>query len=83
MTAVSEKKYIDTLDETVDKYNSTYRRRIKMKPVDVKSSTYTYFDVESNDKDPKFKISDQVKIYKYKNDFANSVTLRIGLEEFL
>ena len=43
---------------------------IKMKPVDVKSSTYIDSSKESNDKDLKFKIGDIVRISKYKNIFA-------------
>ena len=40
-----------------------------MKPIDVKSSTYT--NVENNDKDSKFKFDDHVKILKYKDRFCN------------
>ena len=36
MTLVSQNVYIDKLDDTVGKYNNTYHRTIKMKPVDVK-----------------------------------------------
>ena len=32
--------YIDKLGDIVNKYNDTYHSPIKMKPVDVKSSTY-------------------------------------------
>ena len=35
--------YIDKLDDTVNKYNNTYRRTIEMKPVNVNSSTYIDF----------------------------------------
>ena len=38
-----------------------------MNPVDVKSSTYIDSTNENNDKDPKFKIGDIVRISKYKN----------------
>ena len=31
--------YIDRLDDIANKYNNTYQSSIKMKPVDVKSST--------------------------------------------
>ena len=41
-----------------------------MKPVDVKSNTYIDSSKEINDKDPKFKIGDIVRISKYKNIFA-------------
>ena len=41
-----------------------------MKPSDVKDNSYIDFGKEVNDKDPKFKIGDYVRIYKYKNIFA-------------
>ena len=41
-----------------------------MKPVDIKSSLYLDFGMENNDKDPKFKIDDYVRISKYQNIFA-------------
>ena len=56
MTSVSKNVYIDKLDDIVKKYNNTYQIRIKMKPVDVKLSTYIDSSEEINDKDPKFKI---------------------------
>ena len=48
----------------LDKYNNTYHRTIKMKPVDVKSNTYIDSIKEINDKDPKFKIGDIIRISK-------------------
>ena len=74
MTAVSKNVYFDVLDDIVDKYNSTYHRTIKMKPIDVKSDSYAEYNVDSNDKDPKFKIGDHVRISKYKNIFAKGYT---------
>ena len=41
-----------------------------MKPIDVMDNTYVDFTKEVNDKEPKFKVGDHVKIYKYKNIFA-------------
>ena len=41
-----------------------------MKPADVKTKTYMDSSKEINDKDPKFKISNIVRISKYKNIFA-------------
>ena len=40
IASISKNIYIDKLDDIVDKYNSTYHNIIKMKPIDVKSSTY-------------------------------------------
>ena len=51
-------------------YNNAYHRTIKMKHVDVKDNTYMDFRKEVNDKDPKFKVVDHVRITKYKNIFA-------------
>ena len=61
--------YIDKLEDIVNKYNKYYSI-IKMKPVDVKSKTYINSSKEINDKDPKFKIGDIVRISNYKNIFA-------------
>ena len=41
-----------------------------MKPTDVKDNTYINIGKEVNDKDPKFKVGDHVRISKYKNIFA-------------
>ena len=38
------------------------------------SITCNDFDVENNDKDPKFKVGDHVRISKYKNIFAKGYT---------
>ena len=70
MTSISKTLYINKLDDIVNEFNNTYRRTIKMKPVDVKDNTYIDFKKEVNDKDPKFKVDDHVRISKYKNIFA-------------
>ena len=70
MTSISKNMYIDKLDDIVKEYNNTYHTSIKMKPVDVKDNTYIDFKKEVNDKDPKFKVGDHVRISKYKNIFA-------------
>ena len=44
-----------------------------MKPVDVTDNTYSDFEKEVNDKDPKFKVGDHIKFSKYKNIFAKLV----------
>ena len=67
MASISKNVYIDKLD---DKYNKTYQRTIKMKPVDVNPSMYIDFNKENNGKDPKFKIGDIVRTSEYKIFFA-------------
>ena len=54
----------------VSEYNNTYNRTIKMKLIDVKDNTYVDSKKEANDKDPKFKVGNHVRISKYKNIFA-------------
>ena len=70
MTSISKNVYIDELDDIVDEYNNTYCRTIKIKPVNAKDNTYINFKKEVNDKDPKFKVGNHVRISKYKNIFA-------------
>ena len=82
MTSISKNVYIDKLDDIVNKYNNTYHRKIQMKPVDVKGNTYMDSNKEVNDKDPKFKVDDYVRISKYKNIFAKGYTLNWSEEVF-
>ena len=83
MSSVSKDFYIDKLDDIVNKYNKTYQNRIKMKPGDLKLSTYIDFSKEVNEKDPKFKIGDTVKISKYKNIFAKGYVPNWSEEVFV
>ena len=69
-TSTSKNVYVDKLDDIVKKYNDTYHTSIKIKPIDVKDNTYIDFKKEVNDKNPKLKVSDHVRISKYKNIFA-------------
>ena len=69
MTSVSNKIYIDKLDDIVNKYSNNIT---KMKPVDVKSTAYIESSKNNNNnnnnnKDPKSKFGDIVRIPKYKN----------------
>ena len=41
-----------------------------MKPIDVGDDSIAEHNEESNEKDPKFKIGDHVRISKYKNIFC-------------
>ena len=54
-----------------------------MKPVDVKSNTYINSSKEINNKDPKFKIGDIVRIPKYKNIFVKGYTPNWSREIFM
>ena len=75
--------YISKLDDIVQKLNNTYHSTIKMKPVDVKSSTYNDSSKEINNKDHKFRISDFVRISKCKNIFAKGYVPNWSEEVFV
>ena len=62
ITSISKNLYIDKLDDIGNEYNNTYDTTIKMKPIDVKDNTYINTDKEVNDKDPKSKLADYVRI---------------------
>ena len=83
MTSISKNVYIDKLDDIVDEYNNTYHTTIKMKPIDVKDNTYINTSKEINNKDPKFKVGDHVKISKYKNIFAKGYMPNWSEEVFI
>ena len=80
MTSISKNVYIDKLDDIVKRYNHT---SIKMKPVDVKDNTYIDFKKEANDKNPKFKVGDHVRISKCKNIFAKEYMPNCSEEIFI
>ena len=61
---------------------NTYRRTIKMKPVDVKNETYIDSSKNVNDKDPKSKVGDHLTISKFKNIFAKGYTPNWSEEVF-
>ena len=74
MTPISKNIYFDVLDDIADEYNNTYHKTIKMKPVDVGDDSFAEYNEESNEKDPKFKVGDHVRISKFKNVFAKGYT---------
>ena len=62
--------YINKLHNKINKYNNTYHRTIKLKPVDVNPSIYIGFPKEIDKEGPKFKVGNAVIISKFKNIFA-------------
>ena len=82
MTAISKNVYFDVLNDINDKYNNTYHKAIKIKPIDVKSDSFTEYNEDPNEKDPKLKVSDHVRISKYKNIFAEGYALNWSEEIF-
>ena len=83
MTSVSKNVYTDKLDDMVSEYNNTYHRTIKMKPIELKDNTYINIGKDVNDKDPKFKVGDHVRISKCENIFAKGYTLNWFEEIFV
>ena len=88
MTSISKNVYIDRLDDIVNEYNNTNHRTIKMKPIDVKDNTYIdsielHSGKEVNNKDPKFKVGNYVRISKYKNIFAKRYMSNWSEEVFI
>ena len=74
MISILKNVYIDKLKDVVNEYNDTSHRTIKMKPINVRDSTYVNFGKKVNDKDPKFKTGDHAIISKYKNAFSKGYT---------
>ena len=83
MISISENVYIGKLDDIVNEYNNTCHRTIKMKPIDVKENTYINIGKEVNDKDPKYKVGDHVRISKYKSIFVKDYTRSWSEESFV
>ena len=73
MTSISKHVYIDKLDDIVNECNNRFDI-YEMRPIDVKDNAYIDSSKEVNDKDPKFKVSDHVRISKYKNIFVKGYT---------
>ena len=83
MTAISKNVYYDVLDDIVDEYNNTYHKTIKMKPINVGDDYFTEYNKESNEKDPKFRVGDHIRISKYKNIFAKGYAPNWSQEIFV
>ena len=83
VTSVSKNLYIVKLDDIVKDYNNKYHPSIKLKPADVRDNTYINFKKEINNKNPKFKVGDQVRISKYKNIFDKGYMPNWSEEIFL
>ena len=54
-----------------------------MKPIDVKSDSYAEYNVDSKDKDSKFKLGDHIRISTYKTIFARGYAPNWSEEIFI
>ena len=75
--------YINTLDWIVNECSDTYHRTIKINHIDVKDNTHINTAREVYDKDPKFKVGDQLSITNHKHIFAKGCTPNWSEEGFV
>ena len=83
MTAISKNVYFNVLDDIVNKCNNTVHRTIKMKTIDITNDSFAEYNEESNKKSPKYKVNDQVRISKCKNNFAKGYVPNWSEEVFI
>ena len=62
VTIVGKNVHFNVLDDIVDKYNNSFHISLKMKPKDVTDDSFVEYSEQSNKKDAKFKIGDNVRI---------------------
>ena len=72
MTSISNNMYPNILNDIVDKYNNAFHSTIKVKPVNIISSTYINLDKMNSKEDSQFKVGDHVRISNIKTLFAKS-----------
>ena len=79
---MSKNVYIDKLVDIVNKYNNTYLSAIKIKSVDVKSSTHIDLNRENINKIVNLKL---VTMQEYRNikTCLQKVLFKIGIKKFL
>ena len=70
------------LDDIVNKYNSTFHRSIKMKPIDVTSDSYAEYNEGFNEKILNLKLVIMLG-FQNRKIFLLKDTLKIGQEKFL
>ena len=75
MTSISKNVYVDKLDDIVNDIGNTYIGNTYVQHIyNNIGNTYVNVGKEVNDKDPKFKIGDYVRISKYKSIFPKGYT---------
>ena len=83
ITSISKNVHINKLGGIVNKGNNIYHRIIKMESVDIKLRSYFDFGIKNNERDPKFKVEDYVRIPKHKNISAKGYTPNRSEEVFV
>ena len=80
--ATGKNVYYDVLDDVVNECNNTKHNTIKMRPKDVRDNKRVYID-EHNGKNSRFKVSDRIRISKFKNIFARGYTSNWSRDIFI
>ena len=73
--------YLSYLNKLIDQYNNTYHHSTAKKPIDADCSDLN--QVESSYKAVKFKVSDRVRITKYRNIFRKVYIENCSKEMFI
>ena len=81
MAIVSKSVYFDFLDDIVKNYNNTFQRTMKMKYIDVKSTSYVEYNENPNEKGCKFKAGDHARISNIKTFLLKDI-LQIDQRKF-
>ena len=81
MAIVSKSVYFDFLDNIVKNYNNTFQRTMKMKYIDVKSTSYVEYNENPNEKGCKFKAGDHARISNIKTFLLKDI-LQIDQRKF-
>ena len=82
MTVNDSKSYLSYLNKSVDLYNNIYHHSINKKPLNADYFALTEKN-QINPKAPKFKVSDRVRIAKYKDIFSKGYTENWSREIFI
>ena len=80
MSSLSKMCTLTQLDDIVNKYNNTYHSTIKMKPIEVKASTYIGFNKKIMRKILNLKIAILLE-YQNVNIFLQKVMFQIDLKK--
>ena len=81
--------WINNLDKLTNKYNNSYHRSIKMKPIDASKKSNEnivrndLYNFKYTNKKPKFSIGDKVRVSLLKNTFEKSYTSNYSQEIFI
>ena len=81
--------WINDLDKLVNKYNNSYHRSIKMKPINASKKSNeniirtNLYNFKITNKKPKFSIGDKVRVSLLKITFENSYTSNYSQEIFI